>query len=88
MLETLRQTDLISETEKRQVVEELHRPARRYYPRRLVDIRDLDGTWQADLVDMSAYANVNKNHNFLLTVIDTFSKYALAVPIKKKVGKM
>jgi len=53
----------------------------------VVDIRDLDDTWQADLVDMSAYANVNKNHHFLLTVIDTFSKYAWAVPIKTKSGK-
>lgn len=68
------------------VVTELHRPARRNYPRRRVNIRDLDETWQADLVDMSAYAKANDGHKFLLTVIDNFSKYAWAEPLKRKNG--
>ncbi|XP_043276092.1 uncharacterized protein [Venturia canescens] len=46
---------------KRAVVEELHKPARRNYPRQRVDIRGLDETWQADLVDMTAYAQYNSN---------------------------
>ena len=65
----------MSEQRKRAVVEELHRPARRLYPRRHVDMRDID-TWQADLVDMSAYAKVNRGYRFLLTVFDIFSKFA------------
>lgn len=69
---------------KRQVVEELHRPARRRYPRRQVEVRGLDDTWEADLVQMSAYAKDNQGHHFLLTVIDAFSKFAWAVPLKKK----
>ncbi|XP_044005528.1 uncharacterized protein LOC122850443 [Aphidius gifuensis] len=36
----------------RNVVRKLHAPARRNFPRRKVDIRDKDETWQADLVDM------------------------------------
>jgi len=76
----------MSEQEKRAVVEELHRPARRHYPRRHVDMRDIDDTWQADLVDMSAYAKVNRGYRFLLTVIDTFSKFAWAIPTKTKSG--
>jgi len=74
----------MSEQQKRTVVEELHRPARRHYPRRHVDMREIDDTWQADLVDMSAYAKENRGHHFLLTVIDIFSKFAWAVPIKTK----
>lgn len=66
------------------LVKELHRPARKNYLRRHVSIRDLDETWQADLVDMSAYAKDNGGYNYLLTVIDTFSKYAWALPIKRK----
>lgn len=72
---------------KAAVVEELHRPARRNYPRRSVNIRGLDETWQADLVDMSAYASFNNGYKFLLTIIDIFSKFAWAIPVKSKNGK-
>ncbi|XP_015124739.1 uncharacterized protein LOC107046604 [Diachasma alloeum] len=72
--------------EKEALVEELHRPARRNYPRRRIDIRGLNETWQADLVDMSAYAKENDGYKFLLTIIDIFSKFAWAVPIKSKSG--
>ncbi|XP_057339456.1 uncharacterized protein LOC130676962 [Microplitis mediator] len=65
---------------------ELHRPARRNYQRRHVDIRALDETWQADLVETIPCATVNKENKYLLTVIDIFSKYAWAVPIKSKSG--
>lgn len=72
---------------KQALVEELHRPVRRNYPRRRVIVRGLDETWQADLVDMSAYARYNLGYKYLLTVIDIFSKYAWAIPIKTKTGK-
>lgn len=69
---------------KQAIANELHRPARRNYARRYVDVRGLDETWQADLVDMSAYSAVNKGYKFLLTIIDIFSKFAWGVPIKSK----
>ena len=69
------------------VVEELHRPARRNYLRRHVNIRGLDETWRADLVDISDHASSNKGYKYLLTIIDIFSKYAWAVPLKSKNGK-
>jgi len=71
----------MSEQQKRAVVKELHRPARRH-----VGIHEIYDTWQADLVDMSAYAKVNRGYIFLLTVIDIFSKFAWAVPTKTKSG--
>ncbi len=73
--------------QRRTVVEELHKPARRNYPRRKYDIRDIDETWQADLVEMQPYSKENKGYRYLLTVIDNFSKYAWAVPVKQKTGK-
>ena len=76
----------MTEEEKRKLVDELHKPARRYYQRRQVDIRGLDDNWQADLVDMSAYAKVNQGYRFILTVIDNFSKFAWARPLKTKNG--
>ena len=78
---------MVVEKKMKQLINELHKPARRHFLRRKVDIRDLDETWQADLVQMSPYASVNKEFNFLLTVIDNFSKYAFAIPIKSKSGK-
>lgn len=71
---------------KAELVNELHKAARRNYERRHVDMRGLDETWQADLVDMSAYSAQNKGYKFLLTIIDNFSKFAWAVPTKTKNG--
>ena len=42
--------------EQERLVEELHKPARRNYSRRNFDVRGLDETWQADLVEMIPYA--------------------------------
>ncbi|XP_044588799.1 uncharacterized protein LOC123267980 [Cotesia glomerata] len=69
---------------KETISNELHAPARKKYPRRHVDIRGLDETWQADLVDMSAYASTNNKHKFILTIIDIFSKFSWAVSSKTK----
>ncbi|XP_003427963.2 uncharacterized protein LOC100678729 [Nasonia vitripennis] len=49
-------------------------------------MRGLDETWPADLVEMQLYAQENKGYNYLLTVIDVFSKYAWTVPLKQKTG--
>ena len=68
------------------VVTELHKPARKNYPRRRVHMRGIDETWQADLVEMLPYARENNGYKYLLTVIDIFSKYAWAVPVKSKSG--
>ena len=68
------------------VAEELHKPARRRYKRRKYDIRGIDETWQADLVEMIPYFKENKGFRYLLTVIDIFSKYAWAMPVKSKSG--
>ncbi|XP_031777473.1 uncharacterized protein LOC116415938 [Nasonia vitripennis] len=70
--------------ERQRVAEELHKPARRRYKRRKYDIRGIDETWQADLVEMIPYSKENKDFHYLLTVIDIFSKYAWAVPVKSK----
>lgn len=71
---------------KQQLVNELHRTARKNFKRRRVIIIGYDDTWQADLVEMGAYSNVNNGFRYLLTIIDTFSKYAWTIPIKSKTG--
>lgn len=72
---------------KREVVNELHRPARRNFKRRRVIIRGLNDLFQADLVEMIPYAKINRNYRYILIVINTFSKFVWAFPIKRKSGK-
>lgn len=71
---------------KSQIVSELHRNARKNFPRRRVIMRGVNDLLQADLVEMIPYAKVNGGNKYLLTVIDTFSKYAWAIPLKSKKG--
>ena len=65
----------------------LHRPARKKIKRNRIQVAGLDDQWEADLVDVHGLAPYNNNFKFLLTVIDTLSKYAFAVPIKNKTGE-
>ena len=40
--------------------------------------------WNADLIDMREFSNELKDYNYLLNVIDIFSKYAWGIPLKLK----
>lgn len=65
----------------------LHRAARKKYPTRKYIVHDIDEQWQADLADVSLIAQQNNGYRFILTVIDIFSRYAWARPLKTKGGK-
>ena len=56
------------------------------YPHHKVLSRGLRYQYQADLVDYSALKRDNHSFTFLLTIIDIFSRFALAIPIKSKKG--
>lgn len=47
---------------KRTVVDELHKAARRIYPRRKTVLKGINDLWQIDLVEMIPYARDNKGH--------------------------
>lgn len=70
--------------EKRMLVNELHKQARKRFLRRRVVMKGIDDLWQADLVEMGSYSRQNKGYRYLLTVIDTFSKFAWIQPLKTK----
>jgi len=74
-------------SERRRLVEELHAPARKNFPRRHVIIRGYDDLWQADVVEMRPYSSSNRGYHYILTVIDALTKYAWAVPLKAKGGR-
>lgn len=62
----------------------LHKPIRKRYVRNKTVVGGIDRQWQADLADMTDYGKYNEGFRYLLTVIDCFSKYAWAVPVKRK----
>lgn len=64
----------------------LHRPARKHYARLKTIVGGPNRQWQADLVDMGSLASANKGVRYLLTVIDCFSRYAWASPVRQKSG--
>lgn len=72
--------------EKRLIVEELHKPARKIFPRRKTVIRDFYDYFQADLMEFQPYANLNKGYRYILVVINCFSKYIWTRPLKTKTG--
>ena len=66
----------------------LHKPTRRRFPTSRVLVFGPDEQWAADLVDVQKLKRDNKGTNYLLTVVDVFSKYAWVVPIKQKTGPL
>lgn len=66
------------------VVEELHRPARKRFPRRKFEVKSFMEYMQADLADLSNISRMNGGNHFILVVIDCFSKRVWATPLKNK----
>ena len=62
----------------------LHKPARKHFTRNPTVVGGIDQQWQADLADMQAIAKDNNGVHYILTVIDIFSKFAWAIPVKNK----
>lgn len=71
---------------RKALAEELHKPARRKYTRRKVTLKGISDLFQADLVEMGAYARENQGMKYILTMINCFTKFAFAVPLKSKSG--
>lgn len=65
----------------------LYRQTFKRFPRRKVVTPGVGYQYQADLLDYQGISKDNRNTRFLLTIIDCFSRFALAVPLKSKQGK-
>jgi hypothetical protein len=66
--------------------EELHKPVIKKFVKRKIVTLGIDDLWAADLVIMSKYSDENDGYKYMLNVIDTFSKFAWAEPLKTKSG--
>lgn len=71
---------------KKQLAKELLRPKRIRFNRRHVYTPGIDDTWTADLAVFEKFARVNKGYRYILVVLDTFSRFAWARPLKRKTG--
>lgn len=65
----------------------LHKPLKKKFTRNRIVVYGIDNTWQADLIDLRDLSSINSGFNYLLTVIDVFSKFAWAIPLKNKTNK-
>lgn len=72
---------------KEAIVNELHTPVRRNFPRRCTMLKGINDLYQADLVEMRPYGKINKKYNYILTLINCFTKVAYAKPLYNKKGK-
>lgn len=72
---------------KREIAYELHKPARKNFTRRRVNVYGKNYLWQSDLVEMIPYSKINGGYKYILVVIDCFTKFSWAKPLKSKTGK-
>ena len=71
---------------KVQLAKELLRPKRKRFNRRHIYSPNIDDTWTADLADFEKYKRINRGYRYILVVLDIFSRYAWARPLKQKTG--
>ena len=64
----------------------LHKRIRKKYRTKKVVVGGINIQLQADLVDMQSLAKTNKGYRYILTVLDCFSRFGHAVPLKDKTG--
>lgn len=72
---------------KQQVVQEIHRYARKNFRRRKYVMYGIAETLQADLIEMQPYKGENRGYRYILIAIDIFSKMAYAEPLLDKTGE-
>ena len=65
----------------------LHKPSRRTLKRNNLYAPEIDSLWEADLAFVQDVAKENDGVNYLLVVIDVFSKYVWVRPMKNKTAR-
>ena len=61
------------------------KPPEKYYPTNKTDVYHIDDTWFLDILDLKDYGpEQNRGYRYVLVIIDNFSKFTWAVPIKNK----
>ena len=77
---------IMEKQQQQQLAKEVFSPQITKFKRQRIITLYKDKTWSADLIDKSSLSKYNNKYNFILTVIDIFTKYAWAIPLKNKSG--
>lgn len=64
----------------------LHKPKRKKFPTRSYRAKYPNQFWQADLNDMISISKENNGFKYILTAVDVFSRFGMAIPLKTKTG--
>ena len=64
----------------------VQRPVKRPMKRTNIIVAGIDDQWSADLMDMVTFSKYNDGYNYILVVIDVFSKYLWVRKLKDKKG--
>jgi len=78
--------DLLKNWLNEQYTYTLHKMYKKPSTCRKTMVKAINNQWQADLVEMREFSKSNDNYNYMLTVIDCFSRYAWVEPLKTKTG--
>jgi len=65
----------------------LHHLVRRNFQRRHTVVSGVDDQWQADLIGLPNPKMFINSHTFVLIVVEKFSNFAWAEPLKNKTSK-
>ena len=65
----------------------LHKPSRRNFKRNKIYAPEIDSLWEADLAFVQDVAKVDDGVNYLLVVINVFSKCLWVRPMKNKTAR-
>ena len=77
---------MMEKQQQQLLAKEVFSPQIRNFRRETIIPLYKDETWSADLIDKSSPSKHKNNYKFILTVIDIFTKYAWAIPLKNKSG--
>lgn len=74
----------IKEWLQHQDVVTLHKQQKQKFDRNHYTIFNIDDLWEFDLCDVKSLTNYNDGYKYIMSVIDTFSKYGWMEPLKNK----
>lgn len=62
----------------------LHKPHKSKFRRRSFIVKNYDLIWACDLVQLTQFARENKGYHYILTVMETFSRFVWNFPVYRK----
>jgi len=62
----------------------LHKEVRNNFKRNRIYVSYINEQWEIDLLDYANLSRFNDGYKYLITIIDSFSKYLYVIPIKNK----